>query len=325
LGYTHYIETAATVAAYKFSLAKFAELKVMLKQILLTASQEPWHIETEINADDKETFYFNGIEDDGHETLCAIRDVPGFNFCKTARKPYDTCVTASLLLLNLVSKDDLIISSDGDREDWLDGFRLLNHALPGIYSQYPTHLPEGEFNFALTDKELVALKLRTKLDLKAASKTQKKAIILCSEAGLSKLSLLKAGEVPIIRATAEVLNVELVRKVRELDEGWGLNGGELEVTLPYLLQGLPLLADLLYLAALESEPDVVAIVGGSQAKVLKRLVTISKQQTVINLDLDVETASPTCFYSRLVNYQDSMGTLEQTLALLPSRVIWKTV
>lgn len=314
MGYTQYYRTEG----YKFSPAKFAEVKAMLNKILQTASKAPWHIETEIDHANEHSFYFNGVEDEGHETFFVHRDWPAFNFCKTAHKPYDTCVTASLLLLNLMSRGKITLSSDGDRGDWVDGFRLLNQALPGIYSQYAHRLPQDEFNFALTDKELIALKLRTKLDLKAKSKIKKKAILLFSETSLVKLSLFKIKRTPIIRATAQTLNLELVKRVRELAEDQD-SKDELDVTLPYLLQGQTLLADLLYLAALTSDADVVAIIVPDQAKVFKRLLTISKQQVVINVALDLEAACANCFYPSLVKYQESMGTLEETLALLATR------
>lgn len=312
MGYTHYFKTQK----YKFSRVEFAKVKTMVSKILQTAGEAPWRIETEIEYVDENNFYFNGIEDEECETMCVHREWPDVNFCKTGYKPYDTCVTACLLLLNLVSKGAITLSSDGDRVDWLDGFKLLNQSLPGIYSQYAQQLPESEFNFALTDKEITALKLRTKLDLKGSSHVRKKALLLFTEASLSKLSLFKVELVPIIQATPDTLNIDLVSKVRELAETG--NTEELEITLPHLLQEHPLLADSLYLAALTNPADVVAILVPDQAKVIKRLITISKQQTVIQVDLDLETTCAACFYPRLVNYNESMGTLEKTLTLIHS-------
>lgn len=57
---------------------------------------------------------FNGIGDNAHETFVLKRTAEEFNFCKTARKPYDTAVCAILLLFS----DVVNVSSDGDREDW---------------------------------------------------------------------------------------------------------------------------------------------------------------------------------------------------------------
>lgn len=41
-----------------------------------------------------------------------------FNFCKTARKPYDFVVCVSLLIYKHYLKGDLKLSSDGDFDDW---------------------------------------------------------------------------------------------------------------------------------------------------------------------------------------------------------------
>lgn len=53
---------------------------------------------------------FNGKGDDAHETF-SFDDRDNFNFCKTARKPYDAAVSECLLLLNHYL--DIELSSDG--------------------------------------------------------------------------------------------------------------------------------------------------------------------------------------------------------------------
>ena len=79
---------------------------------------------------------FNGIGDDGHEPFVfpgrfdqhfdddvglppSSKPPPGFNFCKTAGKPYDEVVTACLLVArDHFPRSVLAISSDGR---WIDG------------------------------------------------------------------------------------------------------------------------------------------------------------------------------------------------------------
>lgn len=53
----------------------------------------------------------------------------GFNFCKTARKPYDTVVVACLIVLQHYLKDWIKVSSDGDELDWELGLRLAKRVL----------------------------------------------------------------------------------------------------------------------------------------------------------------------------------------------------
>lgn len=54
---------------------------------------------------------FNGIEDEAHETFEASAQGRDWDFCKTARKPYDTPVCMCLLILQGYA--DLEVSSDG--------------------------------------------------------------------------------------------------------------------------------------------------------------------------------------------------------------------
>ncbi len=56
---------------------------------------------------------FNGINDDGHETFYFDSSEVGFNFCKTARKPYDIVVCKVLLLLHAFYGRSIDITSDG--------------------------------------------------------------------------------------------------------------------------------------------------------------------------------------------------------------------
>jgi len=60
----------------------------------------------------KKQIRFNGIGEDGHETFMISNSSFEFNFCKTARKPYDVVVCEVLLVLNAFCPH-LSISSDG--------------------------------------------------------------------------------------------------------------------------------------------------------------------------------------------------------------------
>lgn len=61
------------------------------------------------------TVRFNGIGEEGHETFY-FTDY-GWDFCKTARKPYDLYVAASLMLLKHHFGDAIDIDSDGGNEE----------------------------------------------------------------------------------------------------------------------------------------------------------------------------------------------------------------
>jgi hypothetical protein len=74
--------------------------------------------------------WFNGDEEKGedHETFCIEwKGEGGFSFCKTARKPYDLLVCASLLSFhNHFPRDVFQLSSDGGAEDWQEAVDFYN-------------------------------------------------------------------------------------------------------------------------------------------------------------------------------------------------------
>jgi hypothetical protein len=74
--------------------------------------------------------WFNGDDEKGldHETFSVEwKGEGGFSFCKTARKPYDLLVCASLLSFhNHFPHDVFTISSDGDAEEWQSAVDFYN-------------------------------------------------------------------------------------------------------------------------------------------------------------------------------------------------------
>jgi len=80
------------------------------------------------------------LNDLGHETFGLTRKVPKqrdhrkeevmyFQFCKTARKPYDLMVQACLILYKHYFPY-VSISSDGDMDDWTEAFTFVATVLP---------------------------------------------------------------------------------------------------------------------------------------------------------------------------------------------------
>lgn len=60
---------------------------------------------------------FNGKDIYAHETFDFRIDKVGFNFCKTAFKPYDDVVCACLYVAKLIFGNDIEIDQDYDSED----------------------------------------------------------------------------------------------------------------------------------------------------------------------------------------------------------------
>lgn len=74
----------------------------------------------------------NGKGDEAHETFILREHYSqneGFNFCKTAMKPYDAVVVACLAVLKHHLGDLIDVSSDGDTQDWIDGVNLARAVL----------------------------------------------------------------------------------------------------------------------------------------------------------------------------------------------------
>jgi hypothetical protein len=71
---------------------------------------------------------FNGDASKGedYETFQLMKNGYGFNFCKTARKPYDRYVKAVLVVANYYAPGALEVSCDGDDEPdcWTEGVRI---------------------------------------------------------------------------------------------------------------------------------------------------------------------------------------------------------
>ena len=125
MGYTHYF---TPVLDKKHFDTVVDDIKVIEKATkLFDSSGETLGVDYR-----KESFAFNGNASKGeeHETFCL--GVGGeWDFCKTARKPYDVAVVVSLLCLKYHSPTS-DISSDGDSEDWMEGYQLFNVLFPKI-------------------------------------------------------------------------------------------------------------------------------------------------------------------------------------------------
>lgn len=127
MGYTHYWRRDKNLDVDKFKKAS-ADCKKVADWLRIP-------IQYEYNRDEPPVFdwnliRFNGVGDDGHETFYVQRIcTESFQFCKTARKEYDTVVVACLIVLKHYFGDDIVISSDGDVKDWQLGLNACQKCL----------------------------------------------------------------------------------------------------------------------------------------------------------------------------------------------------
>ena len=74
--------------------------------------------------DDVVCFNGDASKDYDHETCYLSMDSKGFNFCKTARKPYDVAVCITLICFKHFFGDLFEYSSDGNIEEGEEGWKL---------------------------------------------------------------------------------------------------------------------------------------------------------------------------------------------------------
>lgn len=91
---------------------------------------------------------FNGWKDEGHETFLVTREMPeipdwssdkssSFDFCKTARKPYDLAVCLVLLSMKRHAPKSVKVSSDGGWDvEWTEA-RKAYKSLFGVEVDCP--------------------------------------------------------------------------------------------------------------------------------------------------------------------------------------------
>lgn len=87
-------------------------------------------------------FSLNGIDDMSHESFVwqalptqvewRKNEPEIFDFCKTARKPYDAVVTAILIRAKEIYGSCVRISSDGDWHEWQEGRELYEAVFGGV-------------------------------------------------------------------------------------------------------------------------------------------------------------------------------------------------
>ena len=130
MGYTHYftIKAGVTPEMYK---AFSDEAHEILRTAEINDIQlaDAWGEELSAWQADSDAVSFNGFGDDSHETFYVAPDSVGFNFCKTAEKPYDEVVVACLIAMGRAYGDLVEISSDGDHSDWAKGSYLYQMAV----------------------------------------------------------------------------------------------------------------------------------------------------------------------------------------------------
>jgi hypothetical protein len=153
MGHTHYFYRKAELDKKDFSryvgLIKKMVDTPEAQKILAEEYDEP--NKPALVSDD--LIKFNGKDDDGHETFYFPRVLSSqyhattkngltFDFCKTARKPYDKYVVAALIIAKVAFGKHVKFSSDGEIDEMTEGKMLATEIL-GAKEIYVTETPDG--------------------------------------------------------------------------------------------------------------------------------------------------------------------------------------
>lgn len=147
MGYTHYWQKLQALDRVEFaafsndarSLAYACEIPIAYEYD--QAEHPPIFTDSEIR--------FNGVADNGCETFSVTADQEDFDFCKTAREPYDVLVCAVLIAFKHRFGELVEVSSDGSwdgytytverpfggnqtyrQTEWEDGRHLYRRVFP---------------------------------------------------------------------------------------------------------------------------------------------------------------------------------------------------
>jgi hypothetical protein len=114
MGYTHYFQLHNKPSKEGWiSFIKGAEN--------LIAQAWDTSLEVEIGED---FISINGVGEESHETFFFSKVSKEWEFCKTARKPYDKVVTSVLILAKYLFPT-MYLKSDGNWEEWIEGRELF--------------------------------------------------------------------------------------------------------------------------------------------------------------------------------------------------------
>ena len=89
----------------------------------------------------KHDIMFNGVGDDSHETAVVYKQASSFEFCKTARKPYDSVVVEFYKLIRKHAPSTILSSDGGD--EVFGGTKIVVNDMYTYYS--------GEFDVKVGD------------------------------------------------------------------------------------------------------------------------------------------------------------------------------
>jgi len=127
MGYTHYWTFGPFIGEKEYKAALTDCRKIIRNSPVPVANWDGKGKPTLRNG-----FNFNGVGEDHHEnfSMSIEPDREDFQFCKTARKPYDVVVVACLCAMqDRLGRKAFEVTSDGDAHEWEEGRALASKVL----------------------------------------------------------------------------------------------------------------------------------------------------------------------------------------------------
>lgn len=162
MGYTHYWTRPVEIKKEVFAEIK-AEMEKALKELPVVIANG--HGDG-VFAPEEDAVIFNGAQPkDDHETFYfpqkgssfelyakkPFKEDRVFEFCKTARKPYDLAVMVCLLIAKWHLKSEFTVDSDGGTEEWEKGFKgyemVFGSERSAAIQAYILLSSDGDFKF----------------------------------------------------------------------------------------------------------------------------------------------------------------------------------
>ena len=143
MGYTHYYRDKPA-----FTDSQWAALTEDVKKLFKNSNVPLSNGYGDIGSKPIFTKYditFNGVGDDSHETAVVYKQASSFEFCKTARKPYDSVVVEFFKLIRKHAPSTVLSSDGGD--EVFGGTKIVVNDMYTYYS--------GEFDVKVGDTVIV--------------------------------------------------------------------------------------------------------------------------------------------------------------------------
>lgn len=137
MGYTHYFEhRAVTDEVWEKITADCKKLYENLPdEIEIVTGNGDFLTAGWNEIESTSNIMFNGVREGAHETFhLQKKGSSGFEFCKTAAKPYDLLVCSCLIAYLYHSDETIDLDSDGSMKEWEDAVEFVKEVLGAEYS-----------------------------------------------------------------------------------------------------------------------------------------------------------------------------------------------